>query len=140
MKKVLVFGVFDGVHEGHRALFKQAKLHGDYLIVSVAQDEVVRQLKGGFPRHDLDERIGFLNTEPLVDLALPGDFALGSYSAIKERRPETVVLGYDQKDLGDDLALTAKQQGWEIEIVFAEPHEPERYHNSILNKDEGPQA
>ncbi len=135
MRKVLVFGVFDGLHEGHRALFGQAKQHGDHLIVSVAQDEVVKQLKGEFPRLTMDERIGLLNAEPLVDSAVPGDFALGTYSAIEEHRPEVVLLGYDQKALGEDLALTAKQRGWDLGIVIAEPYEPERYHNSILRKN-----
>ncbi len=135
MKKVLVFGVFDGLHEGHRALFGQAKKQGDHLVVSVAQDEVVKQLKGEFPRLSMDERIGLLNDEPLVDSAVPGDLALGTYSAIEQHHPEVVLLGYDQKALGEDLVLTAKQRGWDVRIVIAEPHEPERYHNSILNKN-----
>ena len=135
MKKVLVFGVFDGLHEGHRALFRQAKRYGDHLVVSVAQDEIVKRLKGKPPRYDLGERMKILNDEPLVDSAVPGDSDLGTYGAIVEFGPEVVLLGYDQKALGDDLRLTAKQRGWDLRIVFAEPYEPERYHNSILKKD-----
>ena len=43
MKRVLIFGTFDGIHEGHLNLFKQAKKYGDYLIVVVGRDENIKK-------------------------------------------------------------------------------------------------
>lgn len=133
-RTVLVFGVFDGVHEGHRALFRQARMHGDRLVAAVAQDEIVARLKGDRPRHTLAERLALLAEESLVDHAIPGDAELGAYTAVVAHRPRVVMLGYDQQALGEDLARTAAERGWDITIVFAEPYEPETYHNSILKK------
>jgi len=45
MKKVLTFGVFDYFHYGHIALFEQAKSLGDYLIVAIQKDEVIKKYK-----------------------------------------------------------------------------------------------
>ena len=43
MKKVIVFGTFDILHQGHLDFFRQAKQYGDYLIVAVAHDENVKK-------------------------------------------------------------------------------------------------
>ena len=45
-KKVMTFGTFDGVHQGHENLLTQAKKLGNELIVVVAQDATVLKLKG----------------------------------------------------------------------------------------------
>ena len=46
MTKVMVFGTFDYLHEGHKDFFRQAKQYGDELVVVVARDETVKQIKG----------------------------------------------------------------------------------------------
>lgn len=45
MTKVLTVGVFDYFHLGHLRLFKNAKKHGDYLIVAVQSSEYIRKYK-----------------------------------------------------------------------------------------------
>ncbi len=45
MKKVITFGVYDLLHIGHVLLFKKAKELGDYLIVAVQDDDVIRKYK-----------------------------------------------------------------------------------------------
>ena len=45
MKKVITFGVYDLLHIGHVLLFKRAKELGDYLIVAVQDDEVIKKYK-----------------------------------------------------------------------------------------------
>ena len=42
---VALFGTFDGVHDGHRDLFRQARKYGGRLSVIIARDWTVRQLK-----------------------------------------------------------------------------------------------
>ncbi len=133
MKRVMVFGVFDGVHEGHRALFRQAKEHGDRLIVAVAQDAVVKGLKGSAPAHSLEERMALVQAEPIVDEAIPGDEALGTYGVIKAHAPDVVVLGYDQRTLAADLFIKRAALGLSCDVFIATAHEPDKYHNSILN-------
>ena len=45
MKKVITFGVYDLLHIGHVLLFKKAKELGDYLIVAIQDDEVIKKYK-----------------------------------------------------------------------------------------------
>lgn len=45
MKKVITFGVYDMLHIGHVLLFKKAKELGDYLVVAVQDDEVIKKYK-----------------------------------------------------------------------------------------------
>ena len=45
MKNVITFGVYDLLHIGHVLLFKKAKELGDYLIVAVQDDDVIRKYK-----------------------------------------------------------------------------------------------
>ena len=49
-KRVVVFGIFDGIHEGHRDFFRQAKEHGDELVVIVGRDSASLKWKGKQPK------------------------------------------------------------------------------------------
>ena len=102
-KKVMVFGVFDGIHEGHRNFLKQAKQYGDYLIVVVAPDEAVRQFKNRIPRFNLPERINFLSKEGIVDKIVKGDRVQYSWKVIKKHQPPIIALGYDQEAIRKEL-------------------------------------
>ena len=46
MTKVLVNGAFDILHSGHINLLKYAKYIGDYLIVALDTDQIIKQAKG----------------------------------------------------------------------------------------------
>jgi len=128
----MVFGTFDGIHEGHRKFLHQAREHGGQLIVAVARDEVVEQLKGHAPKHPLAERVGELQRAALADLVVEGDAELGTYNVITRYKPNVVALGYDQNALKEDLLNALNQFKWHIEVVTLNPHEPEKYHSSIL--------
>ncbi len=132
MKKVLVFGTFDGLHEGHRAFLRQARAHGEHLTVVVADDDGVAQLKNRLPGKTLEDRMEMLRDVDLVDLVVPGDRELGTYDVLHKHRPDVVALGYDQKALKFDLQERARHFDWELDIVVLGPHQPEKYHNSIL--------
>ena len=99
MKKILVFGVFDGVHEGHRAFLRQARSLGDYLVAAVTRDVVAEQLKGRRPEKDQGLRIKDLIETELVGEAVLGDMDLGSWEVIGKVNPDIVALGYDQTEL-----------------------------------------
>jgi FAD synthetase len=135
MKKVMVFGVFDGVHEGHRHFLKEAKSLGDYLIVAVTQNHIVEHLKGHAPTLDLSERFEHLRREDAVDEIVIGDAELSTYEVVKQHRPDVIALGYDQKLLKEDLEKNRAKFDWPLEFRVVSAYEPNIYHSSLL-KDE----
>jgi|SRR5690554_4317162 len=65
MKKIITVGVFDFFHLGHLNVLKQAKEHGDYLIVAVHDDKL--KSKGVDFLYTLEERIEFIRDLKFVD-------------------------------------------------------------------------
>ena len=57
MKKVMAFGSFDILHDGHKHYLKEAKSFGDYLVVIVARDENIVKFKGKKPKNDENYRL-----------------------------------------------------------------------------------
>lgn len=75
MKKiVLVGGCFDLLHFGHIHFLKQAKSHGDWLVVALESDENVRRMKGDArPIHTQAQRKEMLEALSCINevIALP---------------------------------------------------------------------
>lgn len=73
MKKiVLVGGCFDLLHYGHIEFLRQAKTHGDHLIVALESDQNVRRMKGDSrPIHTQAQRQSMLEALKFVDEVLP---------------------------------------------------------------------
>ena len=103
MKKVMVFGIFDGLHEGHRDFLRQAKAYGDYLVAVIAQDHIVESLLGKLPAANLEERFEHLEDEDAVDEVAIGDHAHIIWQVIPKHRPDTIVLGHNQTALKEAL-------------------------------------
>ena len=135
-KKILIFGVFDGIHEGHLSFINDAKKQGDHLVAIVARDTIVEKLKNKLPLHDEVERINALLEVPDVDLVLLGDPEIGTYNILKEVNPDIVFLGYDQDALFEDLSTKIKNGNFrEFKIVRGLSHKPEIFHSSIIKKN-----
>ncbi|MBI2574215.1 MAG: adenylyltransferase/cytidyltransferase family protein [Candidatus Wildermuthbacteria bacterium] len=134
-KRVVVFGIFDGVHEGHRALFLRAKEKGDELVVIVGRDAMCETLKGKTPRHSQEERVRLVQREQWVDGAVLGDMVQSSYAVLKELKPDVVCFGYDQLRLRDDFLSYLERNPLDVELYVLEPHQPHIFHNSILHRD-----
>src|SRR3989344_6716759 len=96
MKKVLVFGTFDGLHEGHLDFFKQAKEYGDYLIAVVGRDSTVERVKKKLPKYDQFERLLAVQKCGLIDYARLGNEGVSVYEVLKQVKPDVICLGYDQ--------------------------------------------
>lgn len=95
MKRVLVFGTFDILHPGHIDFLRQAKKLGDYLIVSLAREKFVKQIKGHKPLHSEKQRKQMLEGLKIVDKAVLG--ATDDYiKHIVSQKPDIIALGYDQ--------------------------------------------
>lgn len=97
MKKVMVFGVFDGFHEGHEAFLREARSFGDYLIAVVAQDHVVRHLFGKEPAVNFVARFEELEKRDKVDEVAIGGAAFGNWEIVERLRPDIVAFAADQK-------------------------------------------
>lgn len=133
-KTVAIFGVFDGVHDGHSSFISEAKKEGDRLVAIVARDSIVEKLKGKAPKHNEVDRINALLEVKDIDTVLLGDPDLGTYNILKEVKPDVVFLGYDQTDLSRDINLSIRKGNLpEMEIIHGTPHKPEIFHSSILN-------
>lgn len=106
----MCFGAFDGVHPGHLNFLKQAKKHGDFLIVSVGTDKNVEAIKGKRPLFSQKDRLKLIESLRIVDRAILGvekDF----YSAIKKEAPDVICLGYDQWASENDVRKGLDQIG-----------------------------
>jgi FAD synthetase len=132
MKKIVMcFGAFDGLHPGHEDYFRQAKEHGDELMVVVARDTTVVDVKGNLPERNEQDRLHTVMDHPLVDdarLGYPGD----KYRIIEEVNPDIICLGYDQEAFTENLDAELARRGLSANIVRAEPFFPDQFKSSLL--------
>lgn len=138
MKKVLVFGTFDGLHEGHLNLFRQAKEFGDFLIVVVARDSTVEKNKNKKPKFDENHRLKEVQALEIVSEARLGSEshnpAEDRYSIIEEIKPNVICLGYDQAQFVDRLKNELENMKIDAKIEVLESYKPEVYKSSLLNR------
>lgn len=134
MSRIMVFGTFDMIHEGHESLFAQARALSPepYLIVSVARDAVAARIKGKRPRNDERFRLAQVAAHPLVDEAVLGD-EIGYLPHIVKARPDTIALGYDQEgEFVEDLKEDLTKAGLSTTVVRLKAHAPERFKTAKL--------
>ena len=124
MKKVLVFGTFDLLHPGHINFLEQAKKQGDFLVVIVARDENVNDIKGMYPEEDEKTRKNKLAALDIVDEVIMG---YKNYKKrmdiIREINPNIICLGYDQD---------VKLPGGKYDVIKLKPYQPEKFKSSLL--------
>lgn len=137
MARIMVFGTFDMLHEGHFDMFRQARAldHDPRLIVSVARDSAVLRIKGARPRKREEERLALVRSSPLVDEAVLGDEA-GYIAHIQDARPDIIALGYDQTgEYVDSLEKDLADAGLPARVVRLAAYKPEVYKTSLLAQD-----
>jgi cytidyltransferase-like protein len=123
----MTFGVFDGLHEGHKRFLSSAQEQCDELYVAVADDEVVRLLKGAAPHRTLAERMRELEEYDRSLNVVSGDSTLGTWKVLRNVKPDIVFIGYDQEALKTALAGSA------IPLLAIDAHEPGRFKSSLIN-------
>ena len=129
--KVMVFGSFDTLHDGHRNLFSQAKKLGEVVVV-VARDSTIRLLKRREPRMVEEERVKVVAKEPLVTQALLGS-SNDLFAVVEQERPDILLLGYDQTTFSEEEILVAlKDRGVSPRILRAKAYKPEEFKSSKL--------
>lgn len=116
-KVVFTNGCFDVLHVGHTKLLKEAKSHGDILILGLNTDESIKALKGPTrPVNNENDRAEILSHMPYVDYIV--FFSENTpCSLISELKPDVHVKGGDYKP--DDLpeASIIRSYGGNIVMV-----------------------
>src|SRR3989344_889919 len=128
-KKVLVFGVFDNLHSGHKYFLKSAGKYGAVTAV-IARDSVVVKMKGNRPLFDQNRRLEDVLRSGLVENAVLGDDDKnhGLYNIVRDLIPDVICIGYDQKELMGDLVYWLKKNdNVKIKIIKLKPYYPEKY-------------
>lgn len=94
MKRVLTYGTFDLLHEGHVNLLKRSKDLGDYLIVAVSTDEfnAIKNKKSYFP---YESRKKMVEAVRYVDLVIPENVWEQKVEDIQRYNIDVVVMGAD---------------------------------------------
>lgn len=129
----LIFGAFDGLHDGHKAMLAEARTHAKRIVIVLPSDAAILSLKGKNARLSWKERAKALWQSELVDDVVRGDEILGTYNSIDLVKPDVIFVGYDQKELADNLAAYLKSDGSSIPIVTLSAYKPDRYKSSLLN-------
>jgi D-beta-D-heptose 7-phosphate kinase/D-beta-D-heptose 1-phosphate adenosyltransferase len=92
MEIVLTQGTWDLLHIGHARYFKEAKNHGDLLIVGVDSDEKVRERKG--PERPIvpqEERLEMIAHTRYVDIVVLKELATPKWQLIKIVQPDVLI-------------------------------------------------
>ncbi|MBI5036035.1 adenylyltransferase/cytidyltransferase family protein [Candidatus Micrarchaeota archaeon] len=130
--KVMVAGVFDFLHPGHLALFRQAKKMGEIMVV-VARDATVLKIKGKPPLFSEEQRAQAVAAIKGVDSVVLGDVE-DNFKVLKEAKPDVLLLGYDQNVDLPALRAYLKENNLKTKIKRAEAFEPHKFKSSKLKK------
>ena len=135
LNRVMVFGTFDMVHQGHINLFVQARklVKNPFLIVSIARDKNVLKIKNHLPRNSQQARKSIVAENPLVDKVVIGGSGDHIPHIIKEQ-PEVIALGYDQVAYVRGLRTRLKEAGLKTRIVRLKPYKPRVYKTTLLQQ------
>lgn len=123
-----VFGVFDGLHEGHRYFLAEAKKRSDELVVVLTLSETALLLKGRAPLFSYEDRASAIKAFiPGVEI-IPADVEPGTWSVFRDRAADVAILGYDQQGIARELEKIG------VPLAFIGSHHPETYKSSLLRK------
>jgi FAD synthetase len=134
IKVVLAGGVYDVLHLGHLEALAEAKKLGDLLVVVVATDATVENLKGRKPVFPEEDRRALVEGLKPVDKAILGyeDVGFGFEQVLTEVKPDIVAFGYDQEKLEKTVAEIIQRHHLNIEMTRLPRFEREKYLSSSL--------
>ena len=134
-KKIMVFGTFDGLHQGHLNFLRQARKLAKkcFLVVSIARDKNVFKIKGKYPNRDEKKRIVLVRKCKLSDKVVLSGIQ-NHIPHIVTENPDIIALGYDQKAYVKNLKKDLKNKGMTIKIVRLKPYKEKIYKNRLLKR------
>ena len=103
MKKVITYGTFDCLHEGHRRLLERAKGLGDWLIVGVTSDDYDRTRGKINAAQPLMERVEAVKSLGLADEILVEEYEGQKIDDIRRLGVDVFTVGSDWKGKFDYL-------------------------------------
>lgn len=95
MKKVITYGTYDLLHEGHVNLLRRAKALGDYLIVGVTSDSYDRERGKLNVRNNVLERIEAVKATGFADEVIIEDYVGQKIDDIQHYDVDTFAIGSD---------------------------------------------
>lgn len=134
MKTVMVFGTFNIIHPGHLHMFRQAKKFGEKLVVVLARNHTVNDLKGYEPLTEIDRREKLLKI-PLVNEVVFGNID-DKMKVVKDVQPDAICLGYDQSFFVEELEAFLGENNLDIPIIRLKPYRQDIYKSSKLKSNE----
>ena len=102
MKKVITYGTYALLHQGHVNLLRRAKELGDYLIVALSTDEF-NAIKGKKAYHNYETRKQMLEAIRYVDLVIPENDWEQKIDDVKTYKADIFVMGDDWEGKFDFL-------------------------------------
>jgi len=103
MKKVITYGTYDLLHQGHMNLLKRAKDLGDYLIVGVTSDSFDRERGKLNVRNNLLERIEAVRKTGLADKIIIEEYVGQKVDNIQRYGIDVFAIGSDWEGKFDYL-------------------------------------
>jgi len=113
-KKVYTSGSWDMFHVGHLNILEKSKKVGDYLVVGVSNDELIKEYKGIAPVIPFADRFRIIESLACVDLVVE-QHILTEITQLQELEIDVVTIGDDWigKHL-DGLEWMKNQDGKEV--------------------------
>ncbi len=121
-KTVLASGVLDLLHVGHVKFLEAAKRAGGRnarLVVIIATDRTVEQLKGRRPVVPQDQRKALVEALRVVDLAILGSEDFSITNVLEKIKPDVIALGYDShvSRLENEVREALKKRNLSTKVV-----------------------
>ena len=95
MKKVITYGTYDLLHQGHINLLRRAKALGDYLIVGVTNDNFDRERGKLNVRNNVLERVEAVRATGLADQIIIEDYVGQKIDDIQKYDVDIFTVGSD---------------------------------------------
>lgn len=103
MKKVITYGTYDLLHQGHINLLRRAKALGDYLIVGVTNDSFDRERGKLNVRNNVLDRVDAVKATGLADKIIIEDYLGQKIDDIQKYDVEIFAIGSDWEGKFDYL-------------------------------------
>lgn len=103
MKKVITYGTYDLLHQGHINLLKRAKALGDYLIVGVTNDSFDRERGKLNVHNNVLERVEAVRATGLADKIIIEDYVGQKIDDIQKYEVDIFAIGSDWEGKFDYL-------------------------------------
>ncbi|RLI45580.1 FAD synthase [Candidatus Bathyarchaeota archaeon] len=117
---VLASGNFDLLHLGHVKYLEEAKKAGGKnakLIVIVARDSTIKEIKGKSPVMPEDQRRALVESLKVVDEAILGYEELDIGKVLEKIKPDIIAVGHDQDDIERSVRKALAEKKLNIQVV-----------------------